>query len=84
MFYQPKIDINDERATSLEALIRWQRSGAIITPDQYIPIAEDSGLIDEMSLYVLDEVCIFLARMQEQQLQCLPISVNMSPRHLQQ
>lgn len=80
MFYQPKIDISDERTTSLEALIRWQRDGTIITPDQFIPIAEDSGLIDEMSLYVLDEVCIFLTRMQEQQLQCLPISVNMSPR----
>lgn len=80
MYYQPKIELSNERTTSFEALIRWQRDGAIIMPNQFIPIAEDSGLIDEMSLYVLDEVCIFLTRMQEQQLQCLPISVNMSPR----
>jgi diguanylate cyclase (GGDEF)-like protein/PAS domain S-box-containing protein len=80
MFYQPKIDITSERTTSFEALIRWQKEGTIITPNHFIPIAEDSGLIDEMSLYVLDEVCIFLSKMQDHHLQCLPISVNMSPR----
>jgi diguanylate cyclase (GGDEF)-like protein/PAS domain S-box-containing protein len=80
VFYQPKIDLADDQITSFEALIRWRKNGALIGPDSFIPIAEESGLIDEMSLYVLDEVCIFLDRMQRQNFRTLPISVNMSPR----
>jgi EAL domain-containing protein (putative c-di-GMP-specific phosphodiesterase class I) len=75
VFYQPKIDLESEQITSFEALIRWHRNGTVIGPDDFISIAEESGLIDEMSLYVLDEVCIFLGKMP-----ILPISVNMSPR----
>ncbi|ADW18811.1 diguanylate cyclase/phosphodiesterase with PAS/PAC sensor(s) [Desulfobulbus propionicus DSM 2032] len=80
VFYQPKIDLASERPTSFEALARWHRNGVVIGPDQFIPIAEESGLIDEMSLYVLDEVCLFLGKLQGHNLRMLPISVNMSPR----
>jgi diguanylate cyclase (GGDEF)-like protein/PAS domain S-box-containing protein len=80
VFYQPKIDLDNERITSFEALARWRKNGTIIGPDTFIPIAEESGLIDEMSLYVLDEVCIFLGKMHNHNLPMLPISVNMSPR----
>jgi diguanylate cyclase (GGDEF)-like protein/PAS domain S-box-containing protein len=80
VFYQPKIDLENEEITSFEALIRWRKDGGLIGPDDFIPIAEESGLIDEMSLYVLDEVCIFLGAMQKQNFRMLPISVNMSPR----
>ncbi|WP_319586647.1 EAL domain-containing protein [uncultured Desulfobulbus sp.] len=80
VFYQPKIDVESEQPTSFEALIRWRKNNTIIGPDQFISIAEESGLIDEMSLYVLDEVCIFLSKLQGQNVQVLPISVNMSPR----
>jgi len=80
VFYQPKIDLESEQPTSFEALIRWAKDGIVIGPDQFISIAEESGLIDEMSLHVLDEVCIFLGRLQERNLQVLPVSVNMSPR----
>ncbi|MGE4560877.1 MAG: putative bifunctional diguanylate cyclase/phosphodiesterase, partial [Desulfobulbus sp.] len=84
VFYQPKIDLANERPSSFEALVRWQKNDTIITPDQFIPIAEESGLIDEMGLYVLNEVCIFLTKMQEHRLPLLPISVNMSPRTFNQ
>nr|WP_321466470.1 EAL domain-containing protein [uncultured Desulfobulbus sp.] len=84
VYYQPKIDLANERPTSFEALVRWQKNSSIITPDQFIPVAEESGLIDEMSLYVLDEVCIFLTKLQEHNLKLLPISVNMSPRTFNQ
>jgi diguanylate cyclase (GGDEF)-like protein/PAS domain S-box-containing protein len=80
VFYQPKIDLISEQPTSFEALIRWQKDGTLIGPDDFIPIAEESGLIDEMSLYVLNEVCIFLSKLQQQNLQVLPVSVNISPR----
>ncbi|MBM9613437.1 EAL domain-containing protein [Desulfobulbus rhabdoformis] len=84
VFYQPKINLLTEQPTSFEALVRWRKDSTIVTPDQFIPVAEESGLIDEMSLYVLDEVCIFLTKIQEHNLLRLPISVNMSPRTFNQ
>ncbi len=80
IYYQPKIDIPSERLTSFEALIRWNKNGLIIGPDKFIPIAEESGLIDKMSLYVLEEVCAFLNKLHTQGTSLLPVSVNMAPR----
>ncbi len=80
VFYQPKIELAGEQPTSFEALIRWRKNGTIIGPDHFIPIAEESGLIDEMSLYVLDEVCLFFGQMLAHNLPLLPVSVNISPR----
>ncbi len=80
VYYQPKIDISNERTTSFEALIRWNQNGTIIPPGQFIPIAEESGLIDEMSLYVVEEVCKFLDTLRTATIKLPPVSVNMSPR----
>ena len=80
VFYQPKIELRGEQPTSFEALIRWRKNGQTIAPEKFIPIAEEAGLIDDMSLYVLDEVCLFLCRLQENDINALPISINMSPR----
>ncbi len=80
LYYQPKIDIVSQQPTSLEALIRWEKNGLIITPDKFIPVAEESGLIDQMSLYVLEEVCIFLNSLKGQAMPMAPVSVNMAPR----
>lgn len=80
VFYQPKINLKNEQPTSFEALIRWKRNGQTLGPEKFIPIAEEAGLIDDMSLYVLDEVCLFLCRLQENAISTLPISINMSPR----
>ena len=80
VYYQPKIELASERTTSFEALLRWRHNGTIIGPDDFIPIAEETGLIDEMSLYVLDAVCLFLRGLQHNRLPVLPVSVNMSPR----
>ena len=80
VFYQPKIDLLTETTTSFEALIRWARHNTIVGPSEFVPIAEDSGLIDEMSLYVINEVCLFLRKVTEEGLPVFPVSVNMSPR----
>ena len=84
VFYQPKIDVESEQPTSFEALIRWRKNGTIIGPDQFISIAEDCGLIDEMSLYVLDEVCIFLGKVQGQQPAGVADQRQHVPQNLQQ
>jgi diguanylate cyclase (GGDEF)-like protein len=58
VFYQPLIGARCSRVVSLEALLRWNDpDGAIVGPDQFIPIAEETGLIDRIGLLVLDRAC---------------------------
>ncbi len=79
VFYQPKVDIESRRTSSLEALIRWNRGGKLISPGQFIPIAEESSLIDDLCMFVLETTCAFLVTMQQQGV-IVPVSVNISPR----
>lgn len=79
VFYQPKVDIESRRTSSLEALIRWNRGGKLISPGHFIPIAEESSLIDDLCMFVLEATCAFLVTMQQQGV-IVPVSVNISPR----
>jgi EAL domain-containing protein (putative c-di-GMP-specific phosphodiesterase class I) len=56
LYYQPKIDLKSRAVESVEALVRWQHpSGGMIPPDQFIPLAEQTGLIGPLSYWVLEE-----------------------------
>jgi diguanylate cyclase (GGDEF)-like protein/PAS domain S-box-containing protein len=56
LYYQPKIDMKSRTVSSVEALIRWQHpSRGLIPPDQFIPLAEQTGLIRPLSHWVLEE-----------------------------
>lgn len=77
--YQPKVNISTGKTSSLEALIRWEKEGKLIGPDVFIPIAEESSLIDDLCLFVLEETCTFHAVMHKQQV-AVPVSVNISLR----
>ena len=79
VFFQPKVNIANRRTSSLEALIRWNRGGKMISPAQFIPIAEETSLIDDLCLFVLETTCAFLLTMQQQGV-LVPVSVNISPR----
>jgi diguanylate cyclase (GGDEF)-like protein len=58
MHYQPLIDSGSGEVTSVEALIRWERpDGQRIGPDKFIPVAEESGLIEAIGLWVLRQSC---------------------------
>ena len=56
-FFQPIIDADRGAVVGFEALLRWTAMGGSVSPDEFIPIAEDSGLIVPIGAYVLDEAC---------------------------
>lgn len=80
LHYQPKIDLNSGRVVGAEALVRWQKPGhGWIYPSEFIPVAEDSGLIVPLSKWVLTEACRQTRQWQAAGLQAIRMSVNTSP-----
>ena len=80
LLYQPKIDVLSDRIVGAEALIRWHdKEAGIVPPTEFIPVAEDTGLIIPIGEWVLREACGQLMRWQSQGIS-LKISVNISAR----
>lgn len=79
LYYQPKVSLETGAVIGLEALIRWQHpSGKLILPDQFIPIAEKSMLITQITKYVLDEACRQAKLWQTMGLAEIVMSINFS------
>lgn len=82
--YQPQVDLKTGQISSFEALLRWNnRKFGFVSPAQFIPIAEDSGLIHGIGDWVLEQVCIQLKEWQEKQFKPVRIAVNISPKQFQ-
>jgi diguanylate cyclase (GGDEF)-like protein len=80
LYYQPIVDIHSGRLLAAEALVRWQHpERGLITPEQFIPLAERSGLIVEIGEWVLNQACQQLVAWQTAGLTDLVVSVNLSP-----
>ncbi len=79
LHYQPQLDASGQRATGVEALIRWQKpSGELVPPNDFIPLAEELGLINEMGDWALQTACQTLARWRQCGLADLTMAVNLS------
>lgn len=78
LFYQGKFDIN-EKIIGCEALIRWNRNGKVISPADFIPIAEKSGFIIKLGNWVMQEVVKTQKEWENTPLKNLRISFNVSP-----
>ena len=79
VFYQPKFDLNNKRFISSEALIRWNsKKYGLLAPTKFINKAEDVGLIHDIDVYVLRQVCEDLNDMIRRGRRVLPVSVNFS------
>jgi len=79
LHYQPQIDIRTGKIIGAEALLRWQHpQRGYISPQTFIPIAEDSGLILPIGQWVLERACQQAAAWQRAGLPRIPISVNVS------
>ena len=80
LHYQPKIDIATGEMRSVEALIRWHNpKRGFILPGEFIPIAEESGLILEIGDWVIREACRQAREWQKRNLPFLRVAVNVSP-----
>ena len=85
LYYQPIVTLSDGRITGFEALVRWQHpTRGLILPDNFIPLAEETGLIVPLGDWVLEEAC----RQQKEweRLECPSgrVTVNISARQFQQ
>ena len=79
--YHPSIALGDGSVTGLEALIRWRHPElGVVPPAQFIPLAEETGLIVPIGDWVLAEVCAQLARWRTEHRLALPVSINLSAR----
>ena len=77
--YQPKIDFRSGRMTGLEALLRWRHPHlGLLSPDRFIPLAEEIGVIVPMGLWTLKHVCDRLAAWQARGVAVVPVAVNLS------
>lgn len=79
LFYQPQNDVATLRLTGFEVLLRWNHATrGLVMPSIFIPIAEKTGLIREIGMWVLQEACLEAALWQ----QPLSIAVNVAPKQL--
>lgn len=85
LVYQPKVNLKRGKIEGYEALIRWNKKGKeIIPPNDFIPFAEETGLIISIGKYVLEEACRQAALWIKQGVRFKTISVNISPIELEQ
>lgn len=83
LMYQPIVEMRTERITSLEALLRWQHpEKGLLMPDDFIPLAEETGLIIPLGDWVLREACRQNREWQRRGVFVVPVAVNISARQL--
>lgn len=82
VYYQPKYGSKDKKITGAEALIRWKKDGTIVPPYKFIPVAEENGFITKLDEYVFEEVCWEQKKLLEMGIEPVPVSVNVSQKHL--
>jgi EAL domain-containing protein (putative c-di-GMP-specific phosphodiesterase class I) len=81
LHYQAKLDLNTERITGVEALVRWQHPEmGMVPPAQFIPLAEETGLIVPIGRWVLNTACAQNVAWQREGLPPLCMAVNLSAR----
>ncbi|BFM49810.1 ammonium transporter [Marinomonas sp. THO17] len=83
LVFQPKVARDGKTLYGVEALIRWQHPDkGMISPAEFIPIAEESSLIVKIDEWVIDKALWQIQHWQQQGLRAVPVAVNLSGRHL--
>ncbi|MEH7382343.1 EAL domain-containing protein [Bacillus sp. JJ1533] len=85
IYYQPQLDLSTDEVTSFEALLRWKHPIlGFVSPGEFIPIAEDTGLILSIGEWIIKTVCGKLKEWKEKGYGPVSISINLSPKQFQQ
>ena len=81
VFYQPKVSAENNRIVGAESLIRWiDPDRGMVNPGEFIPVAEETGLIEQIGTWVLRRSCLQIREWQDQGLSTVKVSVNVSAR----
>jgi diguanylate cyclase (GGDEF)-like protein/PAS domain S-box-containing protein len=84
VYYQPKFDLHSQTIVGAEALLRWRHpEKGLISPGEFIPILEETGLIEPVGIWVMEDVCTQICSWQKAGLPFLTVAVNLSGRQLQ-
>ncbi len=79
VYYQPKYDLKTRKLASVEALLRWQEPGGEdVSPDEFVPLLENTGLIVSVGDWVLEQACRDYAKWLDRGLDVVPIAVNVA------
>lgn len=85
VYYQPQVDTSTKQVVGMEALVRWQHPElGLVSPAEFIPVAEDTGLIVPIGEWVLRAACTQSKSWQEEGFTLLRVAVNLSARQFQQ
>jgi diguanylate cyclase (GGDEF)-like protein len=81
MYYQPRVDISTGTTSSMEALVRWMHpEKGLLQPLEFIPLAEETGLILGLGELVIDKVCAQIALWAQSGQDLVPVSINVTSR----
>lgn len=84
LYFQPKIEMDNEQIQGLEALVRWNsESLGFVSPAEFIPYAEETGLIIPLSEIIIEKACEAVIKLQQFGLK-IPIAINISSIHFKQ
>ncbi len=84
LHFQPQLDLGSANVVAAEALLRWNRAGhGLVSPGQFIPVAEEAGLITAMGDWVLEKSCRCAVEWQKKQFPPVRVAVNISARQFQ-
>jgi len=79
LHYQPKFDVRGRRLAGAEALLRWQRhAGGLVSPAEFVPLLEETGLIQPVGAWVIREACLQIAHWRRERALAGPVAVNVS------
>lgn len=79
LFFQPQLNMENGLVESCEALLRWpQPDGSMISPLEFIPVAERTGLINQISDWVFDQACAYQEKWSQQKYRQIRVDINLS------
>jgi diguanylate cyclase (GGDEF)-like protein/PAS domain S-box-containing protein len=85
LYYQPQVNLLTNEISSFEALLRWNNSElGFISPAEFIPLAEDTGLIIPIGNWVIDRACLQIMEWKEKTGKPIRIAINISPKQFMQ